>query len=75
MYSDRDTKREELVSRIRMTKGTGSAFTAACLAVLRYDGEYQKIWDPATAREAFLRLTDVLIEHFEREEPREPWRS
>ena len=74
MYEDRDSKREGLVSRIRMARDDES-FAAACLAVAQYDGEYQKVWNPSTAREAYCRLTEILIEYFEKKSPRQPWKN
>ena len=75
MYDDRDSKREELVSRVRQSAGNPEQFIASCIRVLHYDAEYQKVWNPATARDAYLRLTDILIEYFEKKAPRQPWKN
>ena len=77
-YEDRDSKRNALVSRlqaVREPKERPEAWAAACLRLSQYDAESIKIWSPSSARDAYLALTDTLIEYFERKDPREPWRN
>lgn len=74
MYEDRDQKRETLVGNIRLTKDD-EAWASAMVKLAQYDMENQKVWSSATAKYAYLELTDILIGYFEKKSPRQPWRN
>lgn len=74
MYEDRDQRREAIVGNIRLAKDDES-WASAMIKLAQYDMEAQKVWSSATAKYAYLELTDILVSYFEKKSPRHPWKN
>lgn len=73
MYEDMEAKRVQLVGRIRTSK-TKEAELAAIIRVLQFDADQQKIWNATTSRDYFLRLSDIIADYYEQQDPYRPFK-